>query len=555
MKSKALLLTLAVLLASAFPFTTARSSTPPKVKVERVAQIDSSNPQLAVSPDGQSVANVVRQGSRLAVAINEKPGPTLDQISFSETFVFSPDSKRHAYVGTKSGKRHLYVDGKPVAEVPFANKEAFQFSLDGRRYALTLATHLIVDGKSSPPYQRLEHFNFSADGRHYGYVADGQAFADGKAISPPADPSKGRHGISPVQFTAKSGRFVYLRAVLMNRGAVQLFVGDKKGPKLEGTGSSVILSEQGDHTAYSVSSPYPQKARYVVDMRPEKEFIRVAAFRFNKDGTRWAYAAQAEGGYALVVNGKPVSMEYEHVRLLMFGPDQKTVFAVARHAGKEFLLVDDKEYGPFIAVGNPAQRVWDELAFSPDGKHYAFVETPDARSGLARLIVDGKPAGQAIGTKPRYLADGRLTYLVPDDRHSAQWLMVGGKRAEFSTHRGVTFSPDGKHYAYVTAQTKGYFYVVDGKKLPHPTNLHVGVPPVFSPDGKHFAYAGPTLDRKGVQIYFDGQPVGPVLQQGVVSTGARTGGNDHWFRFDAGGNLVVLVRQQGNVIDRITVTP
>jgi len=116
MKSKTVVCALVALLVSAFPFATAQSSTNAKVQVDRVAQPEKGALPV-VSPGGTSVAAVVRQGSRLTVTINGKPGPTLQQVSI-DTFVFSPDGKRHAYIGTKSGKHYLFVDGQSVVEVP-----------------------------------------------------------------------------------------------------------------------------------------------------------------------------------------------------------------------------------------------------------------------------------------------------------------------------------------------------------------------------------------------------------------------------------------------------
>ena len=43
-----------------------------------------------LSLDKRSVATLMRQGSRVAVAVDGKPGPPLDSVSFDKTIVFSP---------------------------------------------------------------------------------------------------------------------------------------------------------------------------------------------------------------------------------------------------------------------------------------------------------------------------------------------------------------------------------------------------------------------------------------------------------------------------------
>jgi WD40 repeat protein len=195
------------------------------------------------------------------------------------------------------------------------------------------------------------------------------------------------------------------------------------------------------------------------------------------------------------------------------------------------------------------------LAFSPDGKHHAFIEPINLSSGYSsgRLVVDGKATdkGQAV-SNPQYMADGRLTYLARAQRGRGHTLFIEGKPVGPNAKSfDVIFSPDRKRYAYVSDQLKGRFWVVDGKLLPHPG----GVQGVFSPDSRHFAYTGPAKDGNGQQVYLDGQPVGPTFQALLVTARGSSPSAETRFQFNPDGNFVVLTQDNDNTIHRITITP
>lgn len=508
---------------------------------------------MTISPDGRSLASAVRQGSRIALAVDGKAGPVMDKVAPREV-AFSPDGNHYAYVGVKGGKQYLLVDHEAVAELPenpssySYSPRSLQFAESGGAFVYLIPQFGVIAGGKlyEGPIDRAV---ISKDGRHFAFVVrDGpqnqsrSVFLDGKKIGP----SDGR----ALQFTA-GGKLVY------SAPDNELVVGNKPGPKSSQPIGSVELSPTGDHTAYETRAPRDPGSgkaafQYVVDFKPAPPAKTIKRLVFNHDGTKWAYIANDGGGDFLVLNGKTVSMEYQSLHDgPAFSPGASHVFATALHNGQEFLLVDGKEQGPYQYVN------LHQLVFSPDGKHYAFIENSQRQK---RLIVDGKasPPMDAIDHLA-YLPDGRLVYVFLKeanrdvmkrglDQHT---LVVGDKAVAVNIATPPIFSEDGRHLAYLDMSRPGDWeslhYVVDGKQYPpcgRPTAA------AFSPDGQHFVYiAGPKLYVDGQLAEFSFDPGTALVVRG--SPTANTGPSTLTF---PDGNKVQLFAIRGGSVYRMTAS-
>jgi rRNA maturation protein Nop10 len=134
----------------------------------------------------------------------------------------------------------------------------------------------------------------------------------------------------------------------------------------------------------------------------------------------------------------------------------------------------------------------DRIAFSADGKHYAYTgHRGSATEGDCVVVRDGV-AGKAYAAAqpvPLFSADGNhLLYvaapaplkscLVVDDKEGPAYDRISAATAYFS--------PDSQHFAYAASNAGKALAVIDGKPAaPYPL---MRMPPMFSPDSKHVAY-------------------------------------------------------------------
>lgn len=559
-----------------------------KVKEEKLADLVDPrglSPRTAyvIAPNQTTVATVMRQGSRMAIGIDGKPGPALDEVSLSSVG-FSNDSKRFAYVGKKGSTWSVFVDHEPVLELTGityghqANDAVLRFSENGKAWAVeTRDQGVFAKGKH---YQNAKDLVLSSNGKHFAFVMtnpqnqyETQVFLDGKRVGPP-----GQSAAYP-SFTA-NGTLLH---VAWSRGGQQVVYGNKKSqvfagvrpPSAQGREGVFVFSEDRKHFAFVAWERVPgdptghkMTSRVVVDMKPdaikvEQSSDEISHFVFSPNGTRWAYVAKTVGGQSLIVGGKQVSMEYQSIGQVSFDPAGKHVFAVARHGGAHFILVDDKEFGPYNSVGAGATA-------SPDGKNYAWADETRAAANQpdkTALYVNGKQA-QTMNSiwHLSFSPDNQLVCGYQESRtkgasphgltQGPNVLRIGDQRYSAGVARAPVFSPDGKHFAYLATdpETRGTRFVVDGKALP-PSQFQSGHPHqerlTFTADGKHLVYVGLATPGRGRQLYVEGEAAGSTYEEFVLNHGL--GSPSALVPHTDGSVQTLAIRDQA--IYRITVSP
>jgi Tol biopolymer transport system component len=126
----------------------------------------------------------------MAVMLDGQRGPEYEVIGCWEPSVlgagsplFSPDSKRLAYMAARSEKQWVFVvdgvegepfDGFPIGQFLPGSRERNLFSPDSRRIAYAAGRgdkmHVVVDGKLSPLYETAGlEILFSPDSQHIAY--------------------------------------------------------------------------------------------------------------------------------------------------------------------------------------------------------------------------------------------------------------------------------------------------------------------------------------------------------------------------------------------------
>ena len=228
-----------------------------------------------------------------------------------------------------------------------------------------------------------------------------------------------------------------------------------------------------------------------VDSTLSQPYLGVAleTIVFSEDSQRFAYAAETDTGWIIVVDGMP-SRPWAGIGEVLFGPGQQFVY-VATDSEDWYVVRENTPGDPFEAV------MQKSLTFSPRGDHFAFVV---AEGDKFRVVMDGEsaPLYDAIGGL-RFAPDGRQfayvarisdqQYLVRNDkslgpfdliadftlgpkgrlgmlvRENDGWrAIIDGQQSEIFDNLGsIQFSQDGQ-YAYAAERNDSWFVVQNGRR-------------------------------------------------------------------------------------------
>lgn len=162
-------------------------------------------------------------------------------------------------------------------------------------------------------------------------------------------------------------------------------------------------------------------------------------------------------------------------------------------------IVDGKVVGHgYYSIGA------DRIAFSEDGKHYAY----KARRGgeakgdsiVVRDGVEGKPY-DAIQPVPIFSPDGNHLLYIAGPAPMKACLVVDDKKGpvfDGISPATAIFSPDSKRIAYAASTGGKVVAVIDGQaQTPHPL---MRIPPMFSPDSRHVVYVSGSQNQWSVVL-------------------------------------------------------
>jgi len=249
----------------------------------------------------------------------------------------------------------------------------------------------------------------------------------------------------------------------------------------------------------------------IVDGKRSQEFTQVTLPTFSSDSKHVAYAGYADGKWSAWHDGVPgpslgeivyhstdvgAKLQAEFINNQGgFSGDGRHFGYVARQGDQWYVVVDDKEYGPFRSV------MGFTFAGNGGGKyHFGFVAIRNR--GDMSMIVDGK------------------------------------ERAGFESLSMPSFSADGNHLAYFAIPKGKHTVLVRDDKETALDHLTSGNP-LLSHDGAHIAYAVPGTEGQGL-VYLDQQPVySPPGIKPTVDT-VRTS-----LRFTPNGESVYFIGEKG----------
>ena len=251
-----------------------------------------------------------------------------------------------------------------------------------------------------------------------------------------------------------------------------------------GLGSPITFSQDGRRVAYvAYLAPPSAKARgsrrVVVDGKEGAPFDYVwsGAPRFSKGGEHFAYTAERDGQWFVVVDGVE-SKPYDRVSLpLLKDGGPHAAFEAVRDR-QSLLVVDGHEF----AGEDPEARARFQGETSGGPRE---VE----RDGKRFVVWGGRQGGpfDEVSDLSRSAAGGRVTFAAKRD--GKEFAVVDGAESKPYDDVGkIHVSPDGRRVMFVARMGDESFVVADGREGGRFYSVEIEYPSPFSPDGGRSAY-------------------------------------------------------------------
>jgi len=187
------------------------------------------------------------------------------------------------------------------------------------------------------------------------------------------------------------------------------------------------------------------------------------------------YTSFKPGKPSLYLNGKLITRDGRSYRGARLSPDGSTLAASADDGGQSdiFLLGLDGKI-----IKNLTRKWSDEVSpcWSPDGSKIAFVSN---RTGGPQIyVMNSDGSGQrrltmagAYNSTPDFGPDGMVVFAGMDEAHSDIFIVdmegnISRVTQDQGSNRDPTFSPDGRHLAFVSSRdghTRIWVSTVDGR--------------------------------------------------------------------------------------------
>jgi Tol biopolymer transport system component len=391
-----------------------------------------------VSPDNQRIAYRHYGGPHSSrMVVNGAPGKSYRQFSAIDC-VFSPDSKRLAYVaGNEARKYFVVLDGVEGID-GYTGISNLTYSPDSKRFAYTARDDdtrkyfVFLDGVRSKPYDQIvfgKNLVFSADGQRLAYTVSrgGKQFVV-------VDGSEGMQydSIGDGPIFSLDGNHITYTAKLSDKWFVVTNARQGVDSKVQDCNDRFpILSPDGTRVVYQCKRG--NKVCISIDGFADKAYDRITHVKFSPDSNHLAYTAWMADEMRTVIDGVE-GQKYDAVGDFLFSPDSCRYAYGALGGSEQFVVVDGLEGRKYEAQGNTTKPP----VFSPDSRHVSYIVESNNKAWVVVDEVEGSHYDQ-----------------IWKDR-------LGGSD---NWDKSLVFSPDGR-IAYWAKQGRMWRIVVDGVESP-----------------------------------------------------------------------------------------
>jgi hypothetical protein len=264
--------------------------------------------------------------------------------------------------------------------------------------------------------------------------------------------------------------FVALGVIIIAGGLYYEFLNQGvslPAPMVKNLKNNCIVSPNGKHIACDNAQGSGSSLiyQYILDGQAQNQYDYAGVPEFSPDSNHFAYVAEKNKKWFVVVDGKESGNKYDAIDQLVWSPDNSTLVYVATEGTKQVLVngtTTSQEYDTIYTVNG------EGIVFSPDGERLAYVAMDETNNYVHYYVVlDGKENGPYSK--------------VPQN---------------------LMFSPDSNHFAYFATTSSTQAVFLDGQALNPSAGLNspnlMSVPLAFSPDSKNFVYAGEINDKYSI---------------------------------------------------------
>lgn len=372
------------------------------------------DPTVSISNNMRRIAFRIRQVGKQVAVINGVNDAAYDSVT---TPIFSPDSKRYAYLAKNGGNWFLVENGIPQQTENFADIRGLQYHPDsksilyvagddnrqftvingvkgnpykyldensirfgaGGKIAYTAIEgnkHMMVfDGKEGASYERVGYPVFSLKGNRLGYTAkkDGKEF-----VVIDNEEGKGYDSVEAVIFSDNGQHFVYH---VFDKGSEMVVHNGAEGKRFKFV-HSLLISNDGSKVIYAVETETKNSEGFfhnvVVngEVMPTYETVVESSLRISNNKKRLAYEAEWHDEFFVVLDGKN-GKHYGDVlqSTITISPNSKRIAYAAENNSRRVVSVDDVE-------GKDYDDIYSVI-FSPNSKWVIYV----AKTGAKEFVV------------------------------------------------------------------------------------------------------------------------------------------------------------------------
>lgn len=430
-----------------------------------------------VSDDGKTFYQIIEKEGRVFIIANDKEIEVEKPVDDISSFVMSQNGEHYIYIkdvfDSDNYKQLLVLDGKVINDGDYYNIQNLILSPDGSHFAFSawmksennfydinnISRFVVLDGIKGKGYKSISSLTFSSDSQHFAYIAENRID----------------------------------RYIVIDGKEKRVDWNDYHLEKI------FSFSPDGKHFAYLTSQENDRTGRidgYFVDLDDQKSktYMWADNLIFSADSQHLLYAVEESknSGRTLMMDGKPmgdfneflgVSADFKHFAFKEKNYSENS--GIRLSSWTEVVVLDGKEDEKKFNFTKPIILI-ESFVFSPDGRRYAYV----VHEGERVLVGDVYSISKS---EKKFIVVGDTA--SDNNANDLEFLKAAasGVKEENGEIFDLTFSPDGKHFAYrLVKSSDGLFgksfdiyMVLDGKRSKKYDKVYLST---FSADGRKFTY-------------------------------------------------------------------